>query len=49
MRTVTGAVNPMQVGGGVRVGSIDTLYGQGSPNPTGNLMDVTIIGRGLSS
>ncbi|HHT25881.1 MAG TPA: flagellar hook protein FlgE [Firmicutes bacterium] len=47
MRTVTGAVNPMQVGGGVRVGSIDTLYGQGSPNPTGNLMDVTIIGRGF--
>jgi flagellar hook protein FlgE len=47
MRTVTSQVNPMQVGGGVKVGSIDTLFGQGSPNPTGSMMDVTITGQGF--
>lgn len=47
LRSNSQETNPVQVGGGVRVGGIDTLFTQGSPTPTGNLMDLAITGDGF--
>ncbi len=43
----TGGTNPAQVGFGVGVGSIDSLFGQGSVTPTGRNLDAAIQGRGF--
>lgn len=42
-----GGANPQQVGLGVRVSSIDTLFSQGSLEVTGNPMDMAIQGEGM--
>lgn len=42
-----GGVNPMQVGLGVKVGSIETIHTQGSPQSTGNRTDMAIQGEGF--
>lgn len=42
-----GGVNPMQVGLGVKVGSIETIHTQGSPQTTGNRTDMAIQGEGF--
>ncbi len=39
--------NPLQVGLGVRVASIDTIFSQGALENTGNTTDVAIQGRGF--
>lgn len=43
----TGGINPAQNGFGVAVGSIDSLFGQGSVTPTGRNLDAAIQGRGF--
>lgn len=43
----TGAGNPIQVGAGVKVGSNETSFTQGSINSTGNATDVAINGNGF--
>lgn len=47
LRAETEVVNAVQVGSGVRAGTIDTLFGQGSPQPTGNGLDLAISGEGF--
>ncbi len=42
-----GGTNPMQVGLGVQVGSIDTLFTSGNPQSTGVETDLMIQGEGL--
>ncbi len=42
-----GGMNPMQVGLGVQVGGIDTLFTQGNLQYTGNLTDLAIQGDGF--
>lgn len=42
-----GGINPMQVGSGVTISSIDTNHTQGSPQPTGSLTDMAIDGDGF--
>jgi flagellar hook protein FlgE len=42
-----GGTNPMQVGNGMSIGSIDTLYTQGSLEATGQPLDLAIQGDGL--
>ena len=42
-----GGVNPQQVGLGMRVASIDTLFSQGSLQTTGNKTDIAIQGEGM--
>lgn len=42
-----GGTNPQQVGLGVAIGSIDTLFSQGSSERTDNPMDVMIDGNGF--
>lgn len=42
-----GSTNPKQVGSGSRVGSIETLFGQGSLEATGQVLDLAIQGRAL--
>jgi flagellar hook-basal body protein len=42
-----GGVNAMQVGLGVQVGSIDTLFTQGNLQYTGNLTDLAVQGDGF--
>src|SRR5690606_11561793 len=42
-----GGTNPMQVGLGVQVGSIDTLFTPGNPQSTGVETDLMIQGEGL--
>ncbi len=42
-----GGVNPMQVGLGMSVATIDTIHTQGSLQTTGNLTDVAIQGEGF--
>jgi flagellar hook protein FlgE len=42
-----GGSNPVQVGLGVQLGSIDNLMGQGSMQSTGNVLDVAIQGDGF--
>ena len=41
-----GGTNPMQVGLGVTVGSIDVVHSPGSPQSTGRSMDMSIEGEG---
>ena len=43
----TGGKNPMQIGTGMQVGSIDTLFTQGSLEPTGEITDLAIQGDGF--
>jgi flagellar hook protein FlgE len=43
----TGGGNPIQVGAGVQVGSIETDFEQGSLNSTGNATDVALNGNGF--
>ncbi len=40
-----GGINPMQVGLGMEVGSIDSIMGQGALNSTGQITDLAITGR----
>lgn len=42
-----GGVNPMQVGLGMGLASIDTLFGDGSFQPTGKMTDLAIQGDGF--
>lgn len=42
-----GGVNPLQIGLGVTVGSIDTLFVQGAPQATGRDTDISIDGNGF--
>lgn len=42
-----GGMNPMQVGLGVQVGGVDTLFTQGNLQYTGNLTDLAIQGDGF--
>ncbi|HEY8425800.1 MAG TPA: flagellar hook protein FlgE [Limnochordales bacterium] len=42
-----GGVNPLQVGLGVTMGSIDTLFTQGAPQATGRDLDLCIDGNGF--
>ena len=42
-----GGTNPVQVGLGMRLGSIDVLHGQGSLQSTGKLTDFAIQGNGF--
>jgi flagellar hook protein FlgE len=42
-----GGTNPVQFGFGVGIGSIDSLLGQGSLNPTGRNLDAGIQGTGF--
>ena len=42
-----GGTNPMEVGLGVQVGSIDNMMGAGSAESTGNPLDLDIQGRGF--
>lgn len=41
-----GGTNPFQIGSGVTVGSINTIYNQGATSTTGNATDVMIQGEG---
>lgn len=43
----TGSGNPIQVGAGVQVASIETAYTQGSLDATGNATDVALNGSGF--
>ena len=43
----SGGNNPVQVGLGVQLGSIDNLMGQGSMQSTGNTLDISIQGDGF--
>ena len=42
-----GSGDPIQVGAGVQVASIETAFGQGSINSTGNATDVALNGNGF--
>jgi len=42
-----GGINPRQVGKGVKLGSIDTIFTQGSAQTTGRLLDLAIEGKGF--
>ena len=42
-----GGSNPVQVGLGVQLGSIDNMMGQGSMQTTGNVLDIAIQGDGF--
>ncbi len=42
-----GGINPRQVGTGVRLASVDTIFTQGSGQTTGRLMDMGIEGDGF--
>ncbi|MBZ0257926.1 flagellar hook-basal body complex protein, partial [bacterium] len=42
-----GGINPRQTGLGVKVGSVDTIFTQGSTQTTGRLLDMAIEGRGF--
>lgn len=42
-----GGINPMQIGSGMSVGSIDTFHSQGALESTGNIMDLAIMGDGF--
>ena len=43
----TGGTNPVQIGMGVRMGSIDRNFSQGSLTTTGRIFDLAIDGRGF--
>lgn len=42
-----GGVNPMQIGLGSQIASIDTIHSPGSPQYTGNTLDLAIAGDGF--
>ncbi|HWR43161.1 flagellar hook protein FlgE [Sporomusa sp.] len=42
-----GGTNPMQIGLGMGLASIDTIFTDGSPQPTGKQTDLSISGQGL--
>src|SRR5262245_22471112 len=42
-----GGTNPVQLGFGVNVGSIDSIFGQGNLTPTGRNLDAGIQGAGF--
>ncbi len=42
-----GGINPRQIGSGVSVGSVDTLFSQGNMQTTGRLLDLAIEGDGF--
>lgn len=42
-----GGINPRQVGLGVQLGSVDTIFTQGSTQNTGRLLDLAINGEGF--
>lgn len=42
-----GGINPRQIGNGVKLGSVDTIFTQGSSQSTGRLMDLSINGNGF--
>ena len=43
----SGGTNPVQLGFGVGVGSVDTQFSQGAINPTGRALDMAIQGKGF--
>ncbi|MEN6413186.1 MAG: flagellar hook-basal body complex protein [Veillonellales bacterium] len=43
----TGGSNPMQIGLGMGVASVDTVFTPGSPQPTGNPTDLCLNGQGF--
>jgi len=45
--TNSGGVNPIQVGNGVMVGAVNTVYSQGAVSTTGNSTDLMIQGEGF--
>lgn len=47
LRTASVGSNPLQVGAGARVASIDTIFMQGNPQSTGSQLDVAISGDGF--
>ncbi|MGI6610610.1 MAG: flagellar hook protein FlgE [Limnochordia bacterium] len=47
IRAASDETNPVQVGGGARVSSIDTIFRQGHPQSTGNQHDLAISGDGF--
>ncbi len=42
-----GGVNPVQFGTGVKLGSVDKIFTQGSPETTGRLLDLAVMGDGF--
>lgn len=42
-----GGINPRQMGTGVKLGSVDKIFTQGSPQTTGRLLDLAINGDGF--
>lgn len=42
-----GGINPQQIGLGAKLGSIDTIFTQGSMQTTGRLLDLAIEGKGF--
>ncbi|MEW6238342.1 MAG: flagellar hook-basal body complex protein [Candidatus Omnitrophota bacterium] len=42
-----GGINPRQIGKGVKLGSVDTIFTQGSTQTTGRLLDLAIEGKGF--
>jgi len=42
-----GGINPRQIGTGVQLGSVDTIFTQGSTQSTGRLLDLAINGEGF--
>ena len=42
-----GGVNPVQFGTGVQLGSVDKIFTQGSPETTGRLLDLAVMGDGF--
>lgn len=42
----TGGTNPQQIGLGVQIATIDVMHGKGTPQYTGNAMDLSIDGDG---
>lgn len=47
IKTGSDRTNPLQVGTGVRVGAVSTLYSQGSMQATGHTLDLGIAGKGF--
>jgi len=42
-----GGTNPLQIGTGVKLDSVDTIFTQGSSQSTGRLLDLAIYGQGF--
>ncbi|HPO07083.1 MAG TPA: flagellar hook-basal body complex protein [bacterium] len=42
-----GGINPRQIGSGVSLGSVDTIFSQGNLQTTGRLLDLAIQGEGF--